>query len=77
MPTVTRIIRQQHRAITSVLFTLRALTRQALRSGNRPDFHWLRMLAEYVERFPGGFTIPTRRPTCIACSCAASPRRPA
>jgi hemerythrin-like domain-containing protein len=53
MPTVTRIIRQQHRAVASVLFTLRALTRQALRSGNRPDFRWLQMLAEYVERFPG------------------------
>jgi hemerythrin-like domain-containing protein len=52
MPTVTRIINQQHRAMASVLFALRTLTRQALRSGNRPDFRWLRTLAEYVERFP-------------------------
>src|SRR4249920_1051727 len=53
MPSVSRIIHQQHRAMASVLFALRAHTRQALRSGNRPDFRWLRMLAEYVERFPG------------------------
>ena len=53
MPSVSRIIHQQHRAMASVLFALRALTRQALRSGNRPDFRWLRTLAEYVERFPG------------------------
>ena len=47
MPSVSRIIHQQHRAMASVLFALRALTRQALRSGNRPDFRWLRMLAEF------------------------------
>jgi hemerythrin-like domain-containing protein len=52
MPNVTRIIKQQHRATASVLFALRALTRQALRSGNRPDFRWLRTLAGYIERFP-------------------------
>jgi branched-chain amino acid transport system ATP-binding protein len=52
MPNVTRIIKQQHRATASVLFAMRALTRQALRSGNRPDFLWLRTLAGYVERFP-------------------------
>jgi branched-chain amino acid transport system ATP-binding protein len=52
MPNVTRIIKQQHRATASVLFALRALTRQALRFGNRPDFRWLRTLVEYVERFP-------------------------
>ena len=52
MPNVARIINRQHRAMASVLFALRALTRQALRSGNRPDFRWLRTLAGYVERFP-------------------------
>jgi branched-chain amino acid transport system ATP-binding protein len=52
MPTVTRIIEQQHRAMASVLLALRFLTRQALRSGKRPDFHWLRTLAGYVELFP-------------------------
>ena len=52
MPNVTRIIEQQHRAMASVLFTLRTLTRQALRSGSRPDFRWLWTLAGYVERFP-------------------------
>jgi hypothetical protein len=35
MPNVTRIINQQHRATASVHFALHALTRQALRSGNR------------------------------------------
>ena len=38
--------------MASVLFALRGLTRQALRSGSRPDFRWLRTLAEYVECFP-------------------------
>ena len=52
MPDVTRIIKRQHRAMASVLLALRALTRQALRSGNRPDFRWLQTLIEYVERFP-------------------------
>ena len=52
MPNVARIINRQHRAMASVLFALRALTRQALRSGSRPDFRWLRALAGYVERFP-------------------------
>ena len=52
MPNVTRLIRQQHRAMASVLLALRALTRQALRSGNRPEFFWLRTLTGYIERFP-------------------------
>jgi Hemerythrin HHE cation binding domain len=52
MPKVTRLIRQQHRAMASVLLALRALTRQALRSGNRPDFFWPRTLTGYVERYP-------------------------
>jgi hemerythrin-like domain-containing protein len=52
MPNLTQIIKQQHRATASVLFALRALTRHALRSGNRPDFRWLRTLAGYNERFP-------------------------
>jgi hemerythrin-like domain-containing protein len=52
MPNVTRLIRQQHRAMASVVLALRALTRQALRSGNRPDFFWLRTLTGYVERYP-------------------------
>ena len=52
MPNVARIINRQHRAMASVLFALRGLTRQALRSGSRPDFRWLRALAGYVERFP-------------------------
>lgn len=52
MPNVMRIIKHQHRATASVLFAVRALSRNALRSGNPPDFAWLRTLLGYVERFP-------------------------
>ena len=52
MPNVMRIIKHQHRATASVLFAVRALARNALRSGNPPDFAWLRTLLGYVERFP-------------------------
>jgi hemerythrin-like domain-containing protein len=52
MPNVIRIIKQQHRAATSVIFAVRAISRKALRSGNPPDFRWLRTLLEYIDRFP-------------------------
>ena len=78
MPAVPRIIHQRHRAMASVLFALRALTRQALRSGNRPDFRWLRMLAEYVERFPGRLHHPNEETYLYRVLLRrGSPRRPA
>ena len=52
MPNVMRIIKHQHRASASVLFALRALSRNALRSGKPPDFAWLGTLLGYVDRFP-------------------------
>jgi hemerythrin-like domain-containing protein len=51
MPNAMRIIRDQHRAAASVLFAVAAISRNALRSGTPPDFHWLRTLDAYVERF--------------------------
>src|SRR5437868_2554485 len=52
MPNVIRIFEQQHRATTSVLFAVRAITRKALVSGHSPDFRWVRTLLEYFDRFP-------------------------
>jgi hemerythrin-like domain-containing protein len=52
MTNAIRIIKQQHRAAASVLFAVRAISRKALRSGNPPDFRWLRTLLDYVDRFP-------------------------
>ncbi len=52
MRNAIRIIKDEHRALNSVLFSLRAISRRALRSGAKPDFLWLRAMLGYVDRFP-------------------------
>lgn len=52
MPNAIQIIKDEHRALNSVLFSLRAISRKAIRSGPKPDFLWLRALLNYIDRFP-------------------------
>ncbi|MDI1285965.1 MAG: hemerythrin domain-containing protein [Reyranella sp.] len=52
MQEAIRIIKDEHRVLNSVLFSLRAISREALRTGAKPDFLWLRALLSYVDQFP-------------------------
>ena len=51
MPSAIQIIKDEHRALNSVLFSLRAVSRKAVHAGEKPDFPWLRALLNYVDRF--------------------------
>ncbi len=51
MRSAIRIIKDEHRALNSVLFSLRAISRKAVSSGQKPDFGWLWALLAYVDRF--------------------------
>lgn len=50
MPNAVQTIRNQHRALNSVLSALLVISRKALRAGGSPDFPWLWTLLEYVDR---------------------------
>jgi hemerythrin-like domain-containing protein len=52
MPSAIQIIKDEHRALNSVLLSLRAIARRAVHVGERPDFPWLKALLNYVDRFP-------------------------
>ena len=47
-----RILRQEHRSISSVLHGLRELTRTAQDPAVRPDFSVLRAMIYYIDAFP-------------------------
>lgn len=52
MPSAIQIIKDEHRALNSVLCSLRVISRKAIGAGAPPDFLWLRALLNYVDRFP-------------------------
>jgi branched-chain amino acid transport system ATP-binding protein len=52
MPSAIQIIKDEHRALNFVLFSLRAISRKALHTGQKPDFLWLRAMLNYVDRYP-------------------------
>lgn len=51
MPSAIQIIKDEHRALNSVLSSLRVISRKAVDTGEKPDFPWLWALLQYVDRF--------------------------
>lgn len=51
MPAAIRILKDEHLAIASVLFSLRAAVRR-IRADGAPDFRLLRALLDYIVAFP-------------------------
>lgn len=52
MPSAIQIIKDEHRALNSVLSALWVISQKALHTGTSPDFLWLRALLNYVDQFP-------------------------
>lgn len=51
MPSAIQTIKDEHRALNSVLSSLRVISRRAVHTGEKPDFSWLWALLQYVDRF--------------------------
>jgi hemerythrin-like domain-containing protein len=51
MPIAIQIIKDEHRALGSVLSALRVISRKAIRGNATPDFRWLWTLIGYVDRY--------------------------
>lgn len=51
VPSAIQIIKDEHRALNSVLFSLRVISRKALHTGAPPDFLWLQAFLNYVDRY--------------------------
>lgn len=51
MPSAIQIIKDEHRALNSVLLSLWVISRKAIRSGEKPNFLWLQALLNYIDRF--------------------------
>ncbi len=52
MSQAIEIIRNEHRAMTSVMQALRILARKSVCAGLPPDFAWLRKMLAYLDRYP-------------------------
>lgn len=51
-PIAVRIIKEEHVAISAVLFSLRFLVRRVESEGGNPDFRLLRAMMDYIVDFP-------------------------
>jgi hemerythrin-like domain-containing protein len=51
VPSAIQIIKDEHRALSSVLSSLQVISRKAVHAGDKPDFSWLWALLQYVDRF--------------------------
>jgi hemerythrin-like domain-containing protein len=72
MPAALRVIRDEHLAIASVLYGLRAAVRR-IAEGGTPDFRLLDALLRYIEQFPERLHHPKESGTLFPAVVARCP----